>query len=281
MTRHSLLPACKLIVASVTLMIASAAHAFAQGSIEAAYAISIARIPVGTLTMSFVAKETEYSISGSARVTGAVRMLNNGEGSSIAHGAIRDGNLIPSTFESKSTFEGDPPEVKMAFEDGNVVKLDVPPLGQDRVPLTAAHRVGVIDPLSALLMPAPEIIEGLTPQPCQGRTLSIFDGHLRYDLKLRFKRLDKIEAKEGYSGPVLVCGVSLVPIGGHQESNTLLKFFTGREMEAVLAPVTFMRAVMPIRVVVESMLANLVVRATRFETKAQPPASPAAPDFRQ
>jgi hypothetical protein len=262
-------------------MIVSAAHAFAQGSIEAAYAISIARIPVGTLTMSFIAKETEYSISGSARVTGAVRVLSNGEGSSIARGAIKDGNLIPRTFESKSTFEGDPPEVKMAFEDGNVAKLEVPPLGQDRVPLTAAHLVGVIDPLSALLIPAPQTSEGLTAQPCQGRTLSIFDGALRYDLKLNFKRLDKIEAKEGYTGPVLVCGVSLVPIGGHQESNTLLKFFTSREMEALLAPVTFMRAVMPVRVVVESMLVNLVVRATRFETTALPPASPATPDFRQ
>jgi hypothetical protein len=280
MSRQSILFPYKMILASSTLTIVLAAHAFAQGSIEAAYTISIARIPVGTLIASFIVNETEYSISGSARVSGAVRMLNNGEGSSITHGAIKDGNLIPRTFESKSTFEGDPPEVKMAFEDGKITKLDVPPLSQDRVPLTAAHLVGVIDPLSALLMPAPEIIDGLTARPCQGRTLSIFDGHLRYDLKLNFKRLDRIEAKEGYTGPVLVCGVSFVPISGHQESNTLLKFFTGREMETMLAPVTFIRAVMPIRVVVESMLVNLVVRATRFETKAQPPASPAQPDLR-
>ena len=50
------------------------------------------------------------------------------------------------------------------------------------------------------------------------RTLPIFDGHQRFDLKLEFKRMDKVTADKGYAGPVVVCSLRYEPIVGHSPS---------------------------------------------------------------
>ena len=76
-----------------------------------------------------------------------------------------------------------------------------PPPGQDRVPVTAANRRSIVDPLTAVLFSAAAAGETLSQEACR-RTLPIFDGHQRYDLKLAFKRMDKVTAEKGYAGPV-------------------------------------------------------------------------------
>jgi hypothetical protein len=49
-------------------------------------------------------------------------------------------------------------------------------------------------------------------------------------------------------------------------------------MEIVLAPVAGTRVLAPFGLSVGSMLANLVIRANRFETTAHPPAPPTPAD---
>ena len=78
--------------------------------------------------------------------------------------------------------------------------------------------------------------EGLHRDVCR-HTLPIFDGQQRYDLKLAFKRMDKVTAEKGYAGPVVVCSVSYEPIAGHR-AYPLVKYLSeGREIEMALAPV--------------------------------------------
>jgi hypothetical protein len=45
--------------------------------------------------------------------------------------------------------------------------------------------------------------EGLSQDACR-HTIPIFDGNHRYDLKLAFKRMDRVTAEKGYAGPVVV-----------------------------------------------------------------------------
>ena len=102
--------------------------------------------------------------------------------------------------------------------------------------MTQANRQGIVDPLTAMLFSAAAVGEGLSPDVCR-HTLPIFDGQQRYDLKLAFKRMDKVTAEKGYAGPVVVCSVSYEPIAGHRESTPLVKYLSeGREMEMALAP---------------------------------------------
>jgi hypothetical protein len=145
------------------------------------------------------------------------------------------------------------------------------------VPVTQANRQRIVDPLTAMLFSAAPGGEGLSQDACR-HTLPIFDGNHRYDLKLAFKRMDRVTAEKGYAGPVVVCSVSYEPIAGHRPSTPLVKYLSeGREIEIALAPVAGTRLLAPFRVSVVSMLANLVIDANRFEATAQPASTVAAP----
>ncbi len=244
-------------------------HAHAQTKFEAEYAISFARITVGNVAVTADIDSAAYTISAGGRVGGAVRLLANGEGHLTAHGTMADGRPAPTNFVFKINSTDDPLDVKMVIEDGNVTELvALPPTG-DGVPIIDAHRQGIMDPLTAFLIPAGDTGGDLTEEACQ-RTLPVFDGRQRYDLKLAFKRLEKGTASKGYAGPVVVCSVSYRPIAGYQVSTPLIKYLSeSREVEIAFAPITGARLLAPVRVLVANLLANLLVQANRFEATTQ------------
>jgi Protein of unknown function (DUF3108) len=253
-------------------MAAADVHAHAQGNLDASYTISFARIPVGEITATVVFGQSEYAISARARAGGVMKVLSvDGDGSFTTHGTIKDGHPVPTNFTSKIVSNTETSDVTMALDEGNVRELAVtPPPGQDRVPVTAANRRGIVDPLTAVLFSAATAGETLSREACR-RTLPIFDGHQRYDFKLAFKRMDRVTAQKGYAGPVVVCSLSYEPIAGHRASIPLVKYLSeGREMEMALAPIAGARLVAPFQLSVVSMLANLTIEATRFETTAHP-----------
>src|SRR5262249_11564896 len=140
----------------------------------------------------------------------------------------------------------------------------------DRVPVTNSNRQDIVDPLTALLFSAAAAGEGLSQEACR-RTLPIFDGHQRYDLKLAFKRMDKMAAEKEYAGPVVVGSVNYEPIAGHRANIPLVKYLSeGREIEIALAPIAGTRLLAPFRLSVVSTLANLMIEANRFETIMAP-----------
>ena len=254
-------------------------HAQAQGNLDASYTISFARIPVGEITATVVFGDSEYAISARARAGGVMKVLSvDGEGSFTTRGTIKDGHPVPTNFTSKIVSNTGNSDVTMVLDEGSVRELAAtPPPSQDRVSVTAANRRSIVDPLTAVLFSTAAAGETLSQDACR-RTLPIFDGHQRYDLKLAFKRMDKVTAEKGYAGPVVVCSVSYEPIAGHRASIPLVKYLSeGGEMEMALAPIAGTRLLAPFRLSVLSMLANLTIEANRFETTAHPlDASPIA-----
>jgi Protein of unknown function (DUF3108) len=257
---------------ALAFMAAVGDHAQAQGNLDASYTISFARIPVGEITATVVSGDSEYAISARARAGGVMKILwVDGEGSFTTRGTIKDGHPVPTNFTSKIVSNTETSDVTMVLDEGSVKELAAAsPPSQDRVPVTAANRRSIIDPLTAVLFSTAAAGETLSQEACR-RTLPIFDGHQRYDLKLAFKRMDEVTAEKGYAGPVVVCSVSYEPIAGHRASIPLVKYLSeGREMEIALAPIAGTRLLAPFRLSVVSMLANLTIEANRFETIMAP-----------
>jgi hypothetical protein len=137
------------------------------------------------------------------------------------------------------------------------------------VPVTDAHRRGVVDPLSALMLTAASG-DVLAPETCQ-RVLPIFDGRRRLDLRLAFARIDKVKADKGYQGPALVCAIAFEPIAGHRASSALLKYLLeARDKEIWFAPVAGTRFLAPFRLSISNFLGNMVLHADEFEATAAP-----------
>src|SRR5215475_4448015 len=224
-------------LALITATVSDRAHA--EGHLDASYTISFARMPVGQITATAVFGQNEYAVSARARAGGVLKaLLVDGEASFSTQGTIKDGHPMPTTFTSKIVSNTETSDVTMVLDEGNVKELAAtPPPSSDRVPVTNSNREGIVDPLTALLFSAAAAGEGLSQEACR-RTLPIFDGHQRYDLKLAYKRMDKVTAEKGYAGPVVVCSVNYEPIAGHRANIPLIKYLSeGREIEIALAPI--------------------------------------------
>jgi hypothetical protein len=246
-------------------------RAHAQGKVEATYRITFARMTVGNVKLAADLRETEYSVILTGRAGGAMRFLLDGEALLETHGAVSDSRLQPRTFVSHIGSEKASEDVTMSFAAGDVTELAVsPPAGTQ---VSEAERRGAMDPLTALLLSSEANAEDLSPAACR-HALAVFDGRHRYNLNLDFKRLDKISAGKGYSGPAIVCSLQYQPLAGYPASAPLVKYLSdGREMEVVLAPIAGARLLAPFRLSVAGMLANLLIEAERFEVERGMPAA--------
>jgi hypothetical protein len=257
-----------LSVAVVLLLVALPARA--QGQFDASYTLSMAGISIGKLNWRAQFGGSDYAFSASGRTSGILSVLVSGEGKIALTGTMRDGKSQSAVWSSTIARDDEKSIVNMTFEAGKVRDLKViePPPEADRVPILEAHKNSVIDPLTALLIPA-SAGNPLQPYACQ-RDLNIFDGRRRYDISLSFRRIDTATPEKGYNGPALVCAARFSPISGHRASSPLVKFLLdGRDIEIWLVPIAGTPLLAPIRLSVASALGNLVLRADQFETRPE------------
>jgi hypothetical protein len=256
--------AALLLLSGATLVPANAA-----GKLTAEYNITFAGISVGNGSWTIDIGADKYEMTAKGSASGVVRAIASGDGSISSQGTVKDGRPVPATFVSSLTRDDEKAELKVTFDDGKVTNVATDEkVNPERIPVTGAHRTGVLDPISALLIPAADKDNGLAPDACN-RTLAIFDGKHRFDLKFAYKRMDKVKADKGYSGPVVVCTVAFTPVAGHRPKSTLIKFLSEkRDIEAWYAPIEGARLLAPFKLSVASMLGSVVIQATTFETGA-------------
>jgi len=264
-------PVARSTTAALGLLLAVAAAAVdraqAETRLSANYTISIARIPIGKIGWTVEISERSYATSGNGEASGLLSILASGKGTAATQGTVENGALSPTSFGSDITRDDDKAALRMVLDHGTAsdVSGSAPEASETRVPLTEAHRRNIVDPLTALLIPAAD--GGVTRAACE-RTLPIFDGHRRYDLKLTFKRLDQVKPDAHHAGgPVAVCGLVFAPIAGHRTDSKLVRFLTqDRDIELWLAPIAGTRVLAPLRLSIAGMLGNLVIQATEFQT---------------
>lgn len=247
-----------------------ASEALAQAKLTAQYTISVAGISIGRGDLAAEIAVDRYAAVGGGRAAGFLRILVSGEGSVTARGRLLDGHLVPTNFGAILTDDDERSTVNIQFDNGLVTDItaDSSAPREDRVPVLDVHRKGVIDPVSAMLVPGSG--DALAPAACQ-RTLPIFDGTRRYDLGLSFKRMDKVKTTTGYQGPVVVCAAALRPIAGHRTDSALVKYLSGgRDLELWLAPIAGTRVLGPYRLSVANLIGDLVIEAVHYEAAVVP-----------
>ena len=101
--------------------------------------------------------------------------------------------------------------------------------------------------MTGTMLRVPGTGEVLTPEACRGGS-SMFDGRLRYDLKLDFKRMETVKAERGYHGPAVVCAVYFTPVAGYIPDRPVIKYLaTERRIEIAFVPIAGTRILVPFR----------------------------------
>ena len=260
----------RLLLASGTLLVLSfglPAAAPAQGRLEARYSATLAGIPIGTGTWTIDIGDNQYAAAATGTTGGLLRAFTSGQGSSSARATLAAGRVTSSIYASNIVTRKKADTTRITIGNGGVKDFSVdPPQDNDpeRVPVTEAHQHGVLDPMTALFVRVPGSGEPLSPEACQ-HTLAIFDGRLRYDLRLAFKRMDKVKAGKGYAGPVVVCATYFLPVAGYVPSRAAIKYLAEqKDMEVWLAPISGTRVLVPYRVQGPTPIGQAVLEASEF-----------------
>jgi hypothetical protein len=242
--------------ALVTLAFAGTAS-FAQGqTLKVTYDLSLAGLPLGKADLVSSFKGKKYQMQGNAKLTGLAMILTGGKGEASASGTLAEAGPRSRSFAVVSKTSDNQRSVRMGLKGGRVADVEIDPpleLKADRVPVQPADKKGVVDPMSALLMPALAAKNLTDPDNCN-RTLPVFDGATRMNVVLTYAETRNVEVT-GYSGPVLVCNARYVPVSGHRPERPATKFMQeNRDMSVWLAPVEGPRLLFPLKVSVRTMI---------------------------
>ena len=214
--------------------------AFAQGRLEAKYEATLAGVPVGKGAWTIDIGDDQYSASAFGGTTGLLKAFASGSGTGAAQGRVVNGALVATNYSASTTTTKKSEAIHITLANGNVKEFGIepePPVDPDRIPVTDAQRKGVYDPMTATLLRVPGTADPLTPDACHVGA-PIFDGRMRYDLKLDFKRMDTVRAEKGYRGPVVVCALYFSPVAGYIPDRPVIKYLAAqRNIEIAFAPV--------------------------------------------
>jgi uncharacterized protein DUF3108 len=256
-----------VMVLAVTATDALHGRSLAQGRLDARYTVTLAGLAIGRGAWVIDITDDHFTAAANGATAGLLRAFTSGHGQSMVRGTVSSGQLVSTSYTSSIFTDQRFDEVRMAISSGTVQEVVAdPPIASnpDRVPITEAHRRDVSDPMTASLVRVPGTSDPIGPQACPGK-VSVFDGRMRYDLHLTFRRLDQVKAAKGYQGRSVVCSLQFAPIAGHVPDRAAIKYLAElRNVEVWLAPIAGTRVMVPYRASVPTPIGLSVVEATHF-----------------
>jgi hypothetical protein len=257
----------RVLLAATALMTGmSASHA---ADIGAQYGITLAGLQIGKASLTGAISGSSYTINVSSALTGLAGAVSGGRGAATAKGNVAGRNVLTNGFSFSASNGSSQRTIQIAAASGSVRNVVIEPpfepgAAGDRIPLRDSHKIGVLDPVSALIMPS-RTADALDKSNCE-RRIPVFDGAQRFDVVLSYAGTRQVKSENGgYSGTVLVCQARYVPVAGHRPDRRVTKFMeANRNMDAWLAPVNGGKLLVPYRISVKTMIGTTVIEATSF-----------------
>jgi len=259
---------------AVAAFLGPAEPAAAQGRLEAKYEASLAGIPVGRGGWTIEISDDSYNATAQGGTSGLLKAFAGGSGTGGSAGRVVAGSLVPSTYTASTTSSKKTEAIRMVIASGYVKEFSIepePPVDPDRLPITDAHRRNVLDPMTGSLLRVPGTGDVLAADSCRTGT-AIFDGRMRYDLKLDYKRMENVKAEKGYHGQAVVCAVYFTPVSGYIPDRAAIKYLAAqRNIEVWFVPIAGTRVLVPFKVTVPTPLGTAALEAVEFVSTAVPP----------
>lgn len=268
--------ACRVLAAGLALAVAAtSASAATIIELKANYRISIAGLSIGNARAEArFSSDRQYATAISGSTYGLARFVSDARADLSGAGRIRGTRVVPSTYNLDTSERGFNTRVRMSMQ-GNAITdlLAMPGLvkAADRVTVKSAHKRGIVDPVGAFVVPLGDagIVDG--EKVCD-RTVSVFDGWQRFDVRLFYRETKSIDDRGGFRGEVTVCGARYVPVAGHRPSRDTVKYMADNtRLEIWLAPIEGANVLVPYRVLIGTAVGDLVIRARSFAVSTSGP----------
>jgi hypothetical protein len=202
-------------------------------TVEAHYKLKFNGVSVGKIDFTSKMAGRAYTLDSKGEVSvlfGAVKWT----GVSSVAGAMEGNDPSPKSYAFDWAKNKKGGAIKLAFASRKVANASVVPPPSDNpemVKITDAHKVGVVDPMSAIMA----LTVGGRAEPCD-RRVPVFDGKQRYDIVFSPKRRAHIPAsKSGVPSSIgYVCRAMYEPIAGHRNNEASKSYAANRDAEVTL-----------------------------------------------
>ncbi len=261
------LPGAAVMVLSGLACLPAAA---ADYTFEADYRVSLAGFELGEAVVDGTFDGLDYRIDGRGKLTGLAGALVEYRGSASAAGHLDPHGTSPSAFSVDATDGENTTKVRMALVNDDVRRIELePPLPKKehpaRVTVQPRHKMGVIDPMSALMVVG-TLSDGHINRSVCNRTFPVFNGRERFDIDLSFKERRQIKAP-GYTGMAVVCQARYKPIAGHRSDRDEVKYFAAQTAEVIYIPVHGANIAIPFKVTLPTPLGQGEIAIVDLKTE--------------
>ncbi len=243
-----------------------AAGLFSTGQAQAAdvehetdYSIALSGFPIAKASFHTKLIDDRYTISGTLNSAGLADVISSTSGRTRVSGVVQQDKLRASEYSVSYKTGKKGRDIDVQFRNGNVTSATMTPkrlIPKNWIPVKPGDMRNVVDPLSGLIFPAKTKV-------CP-KTLPIFDGESRVDLKLSAKGTRPFKT-EGFEGDVIVCGVQFVPKSGFRKGRDDVEYLRRlASMEIWFAKAEAVDVYAPVYVRIPTRLGPVTVSATRF-----------------
>jgi len=274
-TRH--LPLLSLQTVSLLASLATTSSAFAAAAevhdveLRAKYRISFLGFDLARANLIAKVEHGLYALRVGYKTTGLVKVFAAATGDVSATGMIDAEHMMPAEFHEATKENAREAKVDMTIAKSNIIENQAMPEvtpDPDRIVLKPDDRRGVLDPLSAVLIPTLKGKDSLG-SACN-RTIPVFDGWVRFNIVMTLKETRTLD-KGPFKGEAAVCAVRWVPISGYIPTRSGTKFMmNNKDLDVTLAPVGDTGYVAPIHIGVQTLHGHVDVDAVEFTTIDKP-----------
>ena len=219
--------------------------------IEAQYSIALGAFDFGHFKFEQRRKGNTYTLKSVVELSALLGAFE-WRGVTKTSGQLAAGKPNPKQYAFDFRSKGKGGLVRMEFDKGNVVGLSaIPsaPVGGAMVPLKNSHMRSVLDPLTAIL----KLSQTNGANPC-GRTLPIFDGKQRFNLKFNFRHYERLPAGKFGRQRGIVCQIKYKPLGGYVANSDTRKYAAENNIEIAFRPVHGGRVMVPYRLTLPTIV---------------------------
>lgn len=236
--------------------------------VRADYRVQLAGVKFGNYTFNAVREDGTYRVRSSAKLEalfGAFRW----RGEARVRGDVRRNRPRPATYRyDYRRNKKAPRQTTVRFEGRDAIEVTRKPVRRvkkNRVPVTAEHRLGVLDPMSALVQLS---IPRQGGHPCK-RKVQVFDGNHRFDVELRPGRRTKLAlgTMRGFNRNAWVCRIRFTPIAGHRKDGSSYKVADMQKMTVTLVASRDGSVLVPFRIAIPTVIGDAVVEATSVNVR--------------
>lgn len=254
------------ILAAASILSADPAAARDQAwpnQVNARYRLTFNGFEVGAYNFASRYDGNTYAATGKTEISalfGAFKWSGTFTGS----GTVDKAGPRPAAFEMNYKSKKKVTSVKLGFDPAGVNSIAlVPnkPPSPEAIKVKADNLKHVFDPISATLA-----ISNATSIDACNRTIPVFDGKARFDLRLSLKGRETIKEKRPTGQPreLVVCRVKYVPIAGHKPKDFVNPWIDYDHIEIALRAIPSAGIYVPYRISVPSTVGPAVMTAEQI-----------------